>query len=276
MKLKNRVAIITGGSGGIGQDIARAFLKEGAVVVLAARKENDLAQAENELRTFGTVSACQCDVSKSDEVLNLVETTIKRHDRIDIVVNAAGVYGPIGPLEKVDFEKWKQTFDVNLFGTFDLIRQTVPHMKKQGGGKIINFSGGGDGPLPNISAYSASKFAVLRLTETLAAELRGTNIDINAIAPGAVITKLFEQGLAAGKEALGEETYAKLIQQKESGGVSPELAANLCVFLASADSDGLSGKFLSAAWDKWQEYDADKIRQLMGTDALTSRRKKDE
>lgn len=277
MKLKNKVAIITGGSGGIGQVVAQAFLAEGATVVIAARKEGDLEAAERELRqTGGQVSTCRCDVAKSPDVQELIASTIDRHGRIDVIVNAAGTYGPIGPTETVDLEEWKRAFEVNLFGLFDVIRQALPQMKKQGGGKIINFSGGGDGPLPNVSAYSASKFAVLRLTETLAAEFRNDHIDINAIAPGAVITKLFEQGLAAGREALGEETYAKLIAQKEQGGVPPEKAAALCVFLASDDSDGLSGKFLSAVWDNWQAYTPDKITQLMASDVLTSRRKKDD
>jgi len=276
MKLKNKIAIITGGSGDIGRAVARALLKEGASVMLAARKEASLEAAKTELATLGTVETCRCDVAETERVKSLVDKTVERFGRVDIVVNAAGTYGPIGRSEEVDFDVWKQAFGVNTFGTFDVIRRVIPLMKKQGRGKIINFSGGGDGPLPRISGYSASKFAVIRLTETLAAEHKDDHIDINVIAPGAVITKLFEEGLAAGKEALGDETYAKLLKQKEEGGVPAEKAAALCVYLASDDSNGLTGKFLSAVWDKWQEFDSDKIKALMASDALTARRKKDE
>ncbi len=279
MKLKNKVVVITGGSGDIGKVVAKTFLQEGATVLIAARDEDDLERAKSELSEVSQeISTCKCDISNSSDVKNLVKAAIERYGRIDVLINAAGTYGPIGPSDKVDLKAWKQTFDVNLFGTFDMIQQVVPHMTSLGKGKIVNFSGGGDGPLRNIAGYNVSKSAVVRLGETLAAEFqeRGVNVDINAIAPGAVITKLFKKGLAAGKEALGETTYASKTKQMEEGGVSPQLAADLCVFLASDASDGLTGKFLSAVWDKWREYTPAKIEELMKGDALTVRRKKDE
>jgi NAD(P)-dependent dehydrogenase (short-subunit alcohol dehydrogenase family) len=147
-------------------------------------------------------------------------------------------------------------------------------MMKKKYGKIINFSGGGDVPLPNFSAYSSSKGAVVRLNETLAAEMKNYHIDINCIAPGAVNTKFLDEALAAGEEKTGKEKYQVLLKQKKEGGVPPEKAANLCVFLASSISDGLTGRFLSAVWDKYNDWTKKEIKNIIQSDTLTLKRKK--
>jgi NAD(P)-dependent dehydrogenase (short-subunit alcohol dehydrogenase family) len=275
MQLKNKSALITGGSRGIGKAIARAFLREGANVMLAARSEDELRIANGESgKEFGgdRIAIHLADVSRENDVKKLVDETIKRFSKIDILVNGAGIYGPIGPSESVDFAKWKQTFEINVFGTFKMFQEVAPHMMKQKKGKIINFSGGGDGPLARFSAYSASKASVVRLTETLAAEIRDYNVDINAIAPGGVNTVFLDQALAAGAQATGEEKYKMLLKQKEEGGVPPEKAAELCVFLASEASDGLSGKLLSAVWDDWRNWKRSDIEDIMKGDRLNLRR----
>jgi NAD(P)-dependent dehydrogenase (short-subunit alcohol dehydrogenase family) len=148
-------------------------------------------------------------------------------------------------------------------------------MVKNKKGKIINFAGGGDGPFPHFSAYSASKISLIRLTETVAAEYKESGIDINIIAPGPVNTYLLEESLAAGMDKVGEEQYKKFLKQKEEGGVPPEKAAGLCVFLASSRSNGLTGRYLSAVWDN---YDAipDHLKEIIGSDAYTLRRVKPE
>jgi NAD(P)-dependent dehydrogenase (short-subunit alcohol dehydrogenase family) len=275
MLLAKRVALVTGGSRGIGKAVARAFLREGAVVMLAARSEEELQIAKDELREEfkeGETATCVADVSEEENIKGLVAETVQKFSKIDILVNAAGIYGPIGPSEKVDFKKWKQTFEVNLFGTFRLIQEVVPHMFRENCGRIINFSGGGDGPFPRFSAYSASKAAVVRLTETLAAEFKEHGVYVNAIAPGGVNTVFLEQALQAGSEAVGQEQYEKFLKQKVEGGVSPEKAAELCVFLASDRSHILNGKFLSAVRDAWQTWTPKDIEVFMQTDRFNLRR----
>ena len=275
MILKNKVALITGGSGYIGKAISRAFLREAAKVMLVARSVDELSAAKNELSDgFKSVEIYKADVTDSTDVKNLVKKTLKIFGKIDILVNAAGIYGPIGSSLDVDFDKWKQTFEINVFGTFNLMQRVLPIMIKKGRGKIINFSGGGDGPFPRFSAYNSSKAAVVRLTETMAAEVKDYHIDINAIAPGPVNSRFLQQALEAGEEAVGKKRYQALLKQKNEGGVPPEKAAELCVFLASSASDGLTGKFLSAVWDDWKNWDKNKIAQIMKSDKYTLRRVK--
>ena len=275
MKLKNKKALITGGSRGIGKVIAEYFLKEGAKVLIAARKEDELNKAKSDLSKISpNVEILVADVSNPAEVKKLVEEAVKIFGGIDILVNAAGIYGPIGPSHEVDLDEWKKTYEINLFGAFNVYQNVIKAMKEKGG-KIINFSGGGDGPLPNFSAYNSSKAAVTRLTETLAEEVKNYKIDINVIAPGPVNTHFLDVALRAGEEKTGKEKYKKLLEQKESGGIPPEKTAELCVFLASSDSDGLTGKYLSAVWDNWKTWDKAKIKEFSKSDIFTLKRVKE-
>jgi NAD(P)-dependent dehydrogenase (short-subunit alcohol dehydrogenase family) len=274
---KNKVALITGGSRGIGKVIARAFLEEGAKVMLSARSKDELEGTKLEFKKiFDNVLVCPTDVSNINEVKFLVEETIGAFGSIDILINAAGIYGPIGPLVDVDVELWKKTYEINVFGTFQVLHTVLPVMIKKRYGKVINFSGGGDGPFPNFSAYNSSKAAIVRLTETLAAEMKDYHIDVNCIAPGPVNTRFLDEALAAGDKRVGKGKYEVFLKQKQEGGVPPEKAAELCVFLASPVSDGLSGKFLSAVWDKYDEWTSDEIKKISQGNALTLRRIKNE
>jgi 3-oxoacyl-[acyl-carrier protein] reductase len=276
MKLKGKKAIITGGGRGIGKIVAESFLSEGAAVMLCARSVGELEATQSELYsrspTGSKIEICPADVSSEKDVDALVKKTQAKLGGIDILVNAAGVYGAIGAVASVDFTKWKETFDTNLFGTFNTIQKVLPIFIANQCGTILNFSGGGDGPFPRFSAYSTSKVAIIRFTETLAQELIEHGITANVIAPGPVNTRILEDALAAGEAIVGRDAYIKLIEQKEKGGVSPMLAAELCVFLASAAGNRLSGKFLSAVWDKWREWDSDKINEIMGSNRLVLRR----
>ena len=191
---------------------------------------------------------------------------------IQILVNNAGVYGPKGPSESVDWAEWKRALEINLYGVMLPTRAIVPHLKSQGRGKIINLSGGGaTQPLPNISAYAASKAAVVRLTETFAEELRADHIDVNAVAPGALNTRLLQEVLAAGPAVVGEAFYQRSLKQRDTGGAPLELGAGLCVYLGSAESDGVTGKLLSAQWDPWREF-ANRKDALAKSDIYTLRR----
>ena len=273
MELKDKVAIITGGSRGIGKAVAEVFLQEGASVMLAARSSRELKETEKEFKkNFKTVEACTADISQKADADMIVEKTMSLFGAVDILVNAAGVYGPIGPSESVDFDEWKKTYEINVFGAFRMIQQVLPIMIKNGGGKIINFSGGGDGPLPRFSAYNSSKVAVVRLSETLAVEMKEYRIDINTIAPGPVNTKFLDNALSAGEKKVGKDRYQAFLKQKEEGGVPVEKSADVCLFLASPRSNGLSGKLLSALWDEWKTWDKKKIMETMESDLYTLRR----
>ena len=187
-------------------------------------------------------------------------------------VNNAGIYGPKGPSEEVGWDEWRRCIEINLYGTFLPCRHAINRFKKSGYGKIINLSGGGaTNPLPNISAYAAAKAAVVRLTETLAEELRAFHVDVNAVAPGALNTRLLDEVLQAGPEKVGVDFHARALKQSKEGGVPLELGAALCVYLASAESDGVTGKLLSAKWDPWATLHT-RRDELDSSDIYTLRR----
>jgi NAD(P)-dependent dehydrogenase (short-subunit alcohol dehydrogenase family) len=255
-RLKGRNAIITGASQGLGKAIAEHFIREGANVLLCARSKPDLAATRNELAKIAPrrkVLAHVCDVSNETQVNDVVEFALREFGSVQVLVANAGVYGPMGPTESVDLNEWRQALEINLFGVLLPARALIPHFKKGGGGKIVVLSGGGaTNPLPNISCYAASKAAAVRLMETLAEELRDFHVDVNAVAPGALKTRLVEQVLAAGPEKVGKAFFAKNKKWAEEGATPLELGAGLCVYLASKESDGITGKLFSAQWDPWR------------------------
>lgn len=272
MVLQDKVSIITGGSRGIGKAIATAFAREGSSLVLVSRTKSELEATKQELANFNSkVEVFEADVSKEKEVKETVDFTIEKFTTIDVLVNCAGILGPVGFITDVNSENWIQTININLYGTFLCIKAVLPIMIKNKKGKIINFSGGGAVSLrPRFSAYSASKAGVVRLTETLAEEVKEYNIDINAVAPGAVNTRLLDQVLEAGDTA-GKKELAKAIKQQQEGGVPPEKVAELAIFLASPKSDGLSGKLISLLWDNWMEI-PQHLGDIMSSDIYTMRR----
>jgi len=274
--LEGRSAIITGASQGLGRAIAEAFVRAGAHVLLAARDGALLDRVRHELAALAPpgrqVHAQRADVSRLEDVAALRARAEQVLPDVTIVVNNAGVYGPIGPFEEVPWDQWKQAIEINLFGTVLMCREVVPVMRRQGYGKIINLSGGGaTAPLPRFSSYAASKVAVVRLTETLAEELRDCNIDVNAIAPGALNTRLLDEVLQSGPEKAGAEFHARAMRQRQEGGAPLHRAASLAVFLASAASDGISGRLLSALWDRWEGL-PEKRDELARSDVFTLRR----
>lgn len=274
MLLKNKIAIITGAGGGIGSTIAETFAKEGCSLILIDRIKSTLDRVSKELEKYNCESLLEtCDVCSKREVDNAVDVAFKKFSKIDILVNTAGIQGPIGLFANNDINKWIETINVNLNGTVLFIKAVLPIMIKQGWGKIINFSGGGAfNPRPNFSAYATSKAAVVRLTETLAEELKEYNIQVNAISPGAVNTRMLAEVLEAGPEVAGAEFYEKAKKQKEEGGDPPQLAADLILFLCSEKSYNLTGKIISAKWDNWREWDKEKIKKIMASDLYTLRR----
>lgn len=257
MKLKNINALITGGSQGLGREIAAHFLREGANVFICARGEKELFATRDELAgkfPSQKILARACDVSDEAQVKELAALVLREWGSLQVLVLNAGVYGPMGATESVDLGEWKRALEINLFGVLLPCRGFIPQFKKAGRGKIIVLSGGGaTNPLPNISSYAASKAAAVRLAETLAGELKPFHVDVNAIAPGALKTRFVDQVLAAGPEKVGAEFFAKNKKWAEEGAVPLELGARLAVYLAGAESDGITGKLISAQWDPWEK-----------------------
>jgi NAD(P)-dependent dehydrogenase (short-subunit alcohol dehydrogenase family) len=275
-QLDGRTVIVTGGSEGLGRAIARAMVSAGANVVVCARGERNLHHTRTELEAMAspgqTILARTADVSRRDDVERLVSEALAAFPRVDALVNNAGVYGPIGPIESIDWDEWKRALAINLDGSVLACRALVPHFKERRYGKIIQLSGGGaTSPLPNISSYAASKAAVVRFAETLAEELRGHGVDVNSIAPGLLDTRLLDEVIAAGPERVGAEFHERMVDQKRKGGNSLDKAADLAVFLASSSSDGITGKLLSAVWDPWEGL-AKHRDELARSDVYTLRR----
>ena len=275
MKLKGLNALITGASQGLGRAIAEQFLREGAHVALCARNTTELNSTREELARLApsqTVLARPCDVSVESQVNDLAAFALRELGSLQILVLNAGIYGPMGPTESVDLAEWRRAIDINLYGVLLPCRALIPHFKQAGRGKIVVLSGGGaTNPLPNISAYAASKAAAVRLMETLAEELRPHRVDVNAIAPGALATRLVDEVLAAGPDKVGPAFFAKNKQWKEKGATPLSLGAGLAVYLASAESDGLTGKLLSAQWDPWARLHEHR-EDLAGSDIYCLRR----
>ena len=276
MKLAGRGVVITGASQGFGKAVAQACLSEGASVLLCARNGSLLQQTQDELAAQTgkgqSILAEEADVADPKNVEHLIQRAISELPGFCGLVNNAGVYGPKGLVEDTDWAEWTQAIAINLMGTVLPCRLAVPFFRRQGGGKIVNLSGGGaTAPLPRLSAYAASKAAVVRFTETLAEETAGAGIDVNAVAPGALNTRLLNEILEAGPERVGSDFHTRALRQKQTGGAPVEKGAALCVFLLSPESDGITGRLLSAIWDSWPTL-PDRRAELKKTDVYTLRR----
>ena len=189
--LSEKVAIITGGSRGIGKAIASSLSQAGAKVVISSRKQDDLDVAADDIRSDGgEVTAVSAHTGDNDSVDRLITKTVETYDGIDIVVNNAATNPHFGPLLQSEERQWDKIWDVNVKGYFRVSRAAVPEMLKRGGGKIINLSSiASKVPLSGMGIYSVSKAAVVMLTKVLAQELAVKNVQVNGIAPGFIKTK---------------------------------------------------------------------------------------
>ena len=270
---KDKVAVITGGGSGIGLAIALAFAKTGASVAILGRDEKKLAAAQKQILEFGKCRIYRADVSNAKQVKKIFSNIHHEFKHIDVLVNCAGLYGPIGLFHTLDLSAWHSAFAINFLGTANCVRAVLPFMLKAKKGKIITLSGGGAvQPFPNFSAYSTSKAAVVRFTETVAKEYENKNIQINAIAPGAVNTSVLEQVLKSGPKKVGEEFYKKSLEQKRTGGDSVENAAELVLYLCSGQSSNVTGKLISAKWDGWQKWNKANLTKIKNSSVYTLRR----
>ena len=271
--LENRVALVTGAGRGIGRAIALAYAKEGAKLVLASRSVDELKESAKKIEDLGA-EACvfSVDVTSQSDVEGMVRQTLEWFSSIDILVNNAGIAGPIGALQYNDVSGWVRTIQVNLIGTYFCCRSVIPAMLKQGRGKIINLSGSGSTSAPyHLSAYGSSKAAIIRLTEILSLELAHANVQVNALGPGSINTRMWEQ-IRDDALAVGDSQLYEFGQRVTSGGgASIDKAAELAVWLASDASANLSGRLIHAVTDDFASL-AKKIPEVMSSDAFTLRR----
>lgn len=244
--LAGRSALVVGGSRGIGRAVATAFGEAGAALTLVARSRNQVMQAAEEIArsTRGRANGLVADIASFREAQTAVDKHLADYGSLDVVVNAAAILGPIGPLWQNQPEEWERAVKIGLVGSFNICRAAVPGMLAHGKGVIILFSGGGGAyARPYFSAYGVSKTGVLRLVETLALELRDSGVTAYAISPGAARTAMTEEILANAQEA-GESAAAEARQVLETGGVSPGKAGELCLFLVQEQPRHLSGTLL--------------------------------
>lgn len=260
MTTMNKGAIITGSSQGLGYEIAKKLVGDGFDVLICARNQEELNKASENLNSIchegQTVIRVPCDVSQIEQVEMLFKEAEENLPYYNVLVNNAGVYGPMGLLEDVDWDEWTRAFEINVYGTVYPCKLAVKHLKKLGGGRIINISGGGaTNPLPRISSYAASKAAIVRFTETLAQEVSQDNITVNAVAPGALNTRMMDQLIAAGPKNVGEAMYERMAKIAKDGGTPLEVGASLCAYLASTNVTSITGRLISAVWDPWKEFE---------------------
>jgi NAD(P)-dependent dehydrogenase (short-subunit alcohol dehydrogenase family) len=276
MQLSGRTALISGASRGFGVGIAEKFVAEGASLIICARSVEKLEAVANSLREKchpgQRVAAIPSDISVVDQVDALFEKIGAQFGDLDILVNNAASFGPMGNLLDVPWERWIETINVNLLGTTYMCRKAIPFLRLSERGKIINISGGGAArPLPALGAYSVSKAAILRFTEDLAEASGEAGIDVNSVAPGPLDTRFVDEAIEAGVQNLGEALYQKILEIRRSGGTSFTPGVDLCSFLGSRESDTITGKALSAQFDDWLGF-RHRLEELNTTDVFTMRR----
>ena len=237
MSLAGRQVLITGASRGLGAAIAGELVVDGASVLLVARDTDALERTAAGLRARASagqrVITALCDVADPQAVSGMARQALAVFPDLAAVVNNAGQIGPLGCLEDNDLAAWQQTLAVNLLGPVAICHALLPHFRRRGEGRIVNLSGGGaTGPLPHHTAYASAKAGLVRFTETLARELATTGITVNA---------------------------------------TPAEAAALCAWLCSPASGAITGRLISARWDRWREL-AGHADDLAGTDIYTLRR----
>lgn len=268
-------AAIAGASRGLGAELARAFRRAGADLLLAARSADalDRVVADFDDEPGGLVATVDADVGTDAGAARIMDAARATFDRLDILVNNAAIQGPIGPAWTNDWEAWRAAIETDLFGPVRLCRLAVPWMAQGGGGSIVNLAGGGaTGSRPNFSAYAVAKTGLVRFTEVLADETRALGIRVNAVAPGVLPTDMLREVRRAGIAAAGSKDFEAAHRSLDAADPDAFRApCDLCVFLASAESKGITGRLLSAVWDPWRELPG-RAAELAGSDVYTLRR----
>lgn len=257
--LSNASVLVTGAGRGIGKRLAIGFAASGAKVGLLARSKADLDLAHLEIEhAGGNALRIPADVTDFERMTAAVDRMRVHYGGVDVMICAAAIQGPIGPMVDQSPKAWAETISINLLGVMNACRAVLPHMIERRSGKIIVLSGRGAATSrPNFSAYAASKAGVARLVETISDEVRDHNVQINCMSPGGAYTHMTDEILRAGEKAGWRETEDAL-EVRQSGGVNPDKQIQLAIFLASEQSNHISGKLIHVT-DDWKKLKNENI-----------------
>lgn len=251
--LKGKVAIVTGGSRGIGFVIAKELVNQGCKVLICSRNRAELVVACKKIdSTLSQIAYAVTDVSKESACKKLIQYALKKFGAVDILINNAGIYGPMGLFEDNSSILWRKTIETNLFGAVFCSKYAIPLMKKSKRGKLINIAGAGVGSsktLSRFSAYYTSKIAIVGFSELLATELIDFNIQVNCLFPGPFYTHLTKQLLSQGIKKAGKKIFDEALKQKNDTPSYKNLL-ELILYLCSNTSNHITGCSFSAKWDQ--------------------------
>jgi meso-butanediol dehydrogenase/(S,S)-butanediol dehydrogenase/diacetyl reductase len=249
MNLQGKVALITGGGTGIGAAIAERFVADGAKICITGRRQEMLDQVAQSLPA-GASTTCSGDVSKGKDTERMVETVLEFGGRLDILVNNAAMdQDPPASVTNIDPELWRRVIEVNLTGPFLLMKASIPHMIKKGGGSIINISSlAGLRSIPDMPAYCASKGGLIMLTQQVALDYGPSKVRCNVVVPGGIRTAMIENAMGPFAEALGTDLdgiFALFSSNVPLRRVAaPDEVSGICSYLASDDSSFMTGAVL--------------------------------
>ena len=250
--------LLTGASSGIGKELVKNFSKKDFNLIVCSRSRSELKKLK---KIKENIKYFKCDVSRESDVLKLKKFASKYFTKIDVIINAAGIYGEIGRFDNLNFTNWKKAIEVNFFGTVLICKYFIDLLLKSKVKKIINFSGGGAfNAFPNFSAYACSKAAVVRFTENLAEEFKNYGVVANCIAPGFNATSMQDDVLKAGKIKAGKKFYdfvKKKVNKKKNYQIS--IPINCINFLINNNLKNINGRTISANFDKWSSKKFEKI-----------------
>jgi NAD(P)-dependent dehydrogenase (short-subunit alcohol dehydrogenase family) len=272
--LAGRRVLITGATRGLGAVLVSAFWAAGAHIAAVARSKENLMRLKSGLpagedREFLPIAV---DLAGAEAPSQIAKAISEQWNGLDVLVNNAGIQGPVGPLETNSWPEWEETLRVDLLAPVQLCRWLMPLLVQSGQGRIINLSGGGaTAPRPGFSAYATAKAGLVRFSETLAEEVRHNGVTVNCIAPGAMATDMIKGILALGPEKAGIQECQAAEKAMAAGETVLRRAAELAVFLASDVAAGITGRLISAQWDPWARL-GDHVETLGKSDIYTLRR----
>lgn len=272
----NHIVLVTGATRGLGLLIAQKFWGAGADLILVARDPINLKKtAESLKKKSNNDQHSYCfpfDLSDINQIPKLINDITDQISQPDIIINNAGIQGPIGSLHENDWKEWQDCMNVNLLAPVQICRNFIPSMIKKKFGRIINISGGGaTTPRPFFSSYATAKCGLIRFSETLAHEVASYGITVNCIAPGAMSSDLTKKIIAAGKDYAGTMEFESAVKLTLENPHTEHVASDLALFLCSDQCSNITGKLISAMWDPWGKL-PHYSKNIMDKDIYTLRR----